>query len=259
MVRVRQCGHSGQRSAQATIKLRNVTIYCHHCHSLPPGPSVSTGQHTQWFLMAAKCASSVPVLHTAVWCWWWLRYLLIWVLLSNLPIRNPYNQTQIHQSEYLSMNSTFALCWKEINCRSNGLSILSIWESFTPNLWSPDGGNTIHLLRGPSFNSVGAGSWPVTRHVRASRRHERRHVTCPRHPQHHVSIRVTVRTAPPPSLMYYYRNYSCLITHYTLHITHYTLQTFLVVTLWQVTSHPPPPLDIHYPGVLGWPTLGLSE
>ena len=190
--------------------------------------------------MAAKCAPSVPVLHNAVWCWWWLRYLLIWVLLSNLPIRNPHNQTQIHQSEYLSMNSTFALCWKEINCRSNGLSILSIWESFTPNLWSPDGGNTIYLLRGPSFNSVGAGSWPVTRHVRASRDVTRRHVTCPRHPQHHVSLRVTVRTAPPPSLMYYYRNYSCLITHYTLHITRYTLQTFLVVTLWQVTSHPPP-------------------
>ena len=32
-------------------------------------PSVSTGQHTQWFLMAAKCAPSVPVLHTAAWCW----------------------------------------------------------------------------------------------------------------------------------------------------------------------------------------------
>ena len=100
-----------------------------------------------------------------------------------------------------------------------------------------------YLLRGPSFNSLGAGSWPVTRHVTASR-----DVTCPRHPQHHVSPRVTVSTTPP-SLMYYYLNYSCLITHYTLHITHYTLQTFLVVTLWQVTSHPPPqrskyPLDI---------------
>ena len=147
-----------------------------------------------------------------------LPYPLIWVLLSNLPIRNPHNQTQIHQSEYLSMNSTFALCWKEINCRSNGLSILSIWESFTPTLWSPDGGNTIYLLRGPSFNSLDAGSWPVTRHVTASR-----DVTCPRHPQHHVSPRVTVSTTSTPSLMYYYLNYSCLITHYTLHITHYTL------------------------------------
>ena len=202
--------------------------------------------------MAAKCAPSVPVLHTAVWCWWWLRYLLIWVLLSNLPIRNPYNQTQIHQSEYLSMNSTFALCWKEINCRSNGLSILSIWESFTPNLWSPDGGNTIHLLRGPSFNSVGAGSWPVTRHVRASRGVTRRHVTCPRHPQHHVSLRVTVRTAPPPSLMYYYLN-SCLITHYTLHVTRYTLHVtrYKHFLLWHcdkwrvILLHSD--LNIHYP------------
>ena len=235
MVTVRQCRHSGQRSAQATIKLRNVTIYCHHCHSLLPGPSVSTGQHTQWFLMAAKCAPSVPVLHTAVWCWWWLRYLLIWVLLSNLPIRNPYNQTQIHQSEYLSMNSTFALCWKEINCRSNGLSILSIWESFTPNLWSPDGGNTIHLLRGPSFNSVGAGSWPVTRHVRASRGvtwrvRVTRSTTChyvsrSEQHRHHPSCIITSTTVA-----------SLHITHYTLHVTHYTLHVTNISCCDIVTS-----------------------
>ena len=125
-------------------------------------------------------------------------------------------------------------------------------------------GNTIYLLRGPSFNSVGAGSWPVTRHVRASRGVTRRHVTCPRHPQHHVSIRVTVRTAPPPSLMYYYLN-SCLITHYTLHVTRYTLHVtrYKHFLLWHcdkwrvILLHSD--LNIHYPGVLGWPTLGLSE
>ena len=207
--------------------------------------------------MAAKCAPSVPVLHNAVWCWWWLRYLLIWVLLSNLPIRNPHNQTQIHQSEYLSMNSTFALCWKEINCRSNGLSILSIWESFTPNLWSPDGGNTIYLLRGPSFNSVGAGSWPVTRHVRASRDvtwrvRVTRSTTCQyvsrsEQHRHHPSCIITVTTVA-----------SLHITHYTLHVTHYKHFLLWHCDKWRVILRHSD-LNIHYPGVLGWPTLGPSE
>ena len=212
-------------AAQAAIKLRNVTIYCHHCHSLA---SVSTGQHTQWFLMAAKCAPSVPVLHTAAWCW------CVTLPPDLSPIIQPSNQ----KSSQSNTNTSVRVFIDELNFCTllEGDKLQVQWivnivhlRILHSNLWSPDGGNTIYLLRGPSFNSLDAGSWPVTRHVTASR-----DVTCPRHPQHHVSPRVTVSTTPAPSLMYYYLNYSCLITHYTLQ--HYTLHVTNISCCDIVTS-----------------------
>ena len=144
VVTVRQCGHSGQggqHSAQATIKLRNVTIYCHHCHSCSLA-SVSTGQHTQWFLMAAKCAPSVPVLHTAAWCW------CVTLPPDLSPIIQPSNQ----KSSQSNTNTSVRVFIDELNFCTllEGDKLQVQWivnivhlRILHSNLWSPDGGNTI--------------------------------------------------------------------------------------------------------------------